>query len=177
MKAGAVGTGRRVVFMLALSAAGALLSSPASADSATNIVNMNSGKCLEVADWSKANGAAVRQWTCGDFQANQMWYEVKGADGSYQIVNQNSGKCLEIADWSQADGAVARQWTCTGGANQKWFSAWANNGKLFMNANSYKYLEIADWSRANGAGARQWTGGWPSSQEVQKNQAWGQVGP
>lgn len=38
------------------------------------LVNLNSGKCLEVADWGRGNGAAVRQWACGGGQANQTWY-------------------------------------------------------------------------------------------------------
>ncbi|MBL1087271.1 RICIN domain-containing protein [Streptomyces actinomycinicus] len=137
---------------------------------------MNSGKCLEVADWSQNNGAAVRQWTCGNFQANQVWYEEVNIDGTIQIVNQNSGKCLEIADWSQADGAIARQWTCTGGDNQKWVAEWYNTGKVYVNANSSRVLEIADWSKANGAIARQWAPGWQPNDGIQKNQAWGMVG-
>ncbi|MFH8254198.1 RICIN domain-containing protein [Streptomyces roseolus] len=159
-------------------AAAALTSAPAFADQASHIVNMNSNKCLEVADWSMNDGAAVRQWSCGNFQANQMWYEVPYGDGSVQIVNQNSGKCLEIADWSMSNGAVARQWTCTGGKNQRWFGHWfPNSGKYFVNLNSGKALEIADWSRNNGAIARQWEAGWDSNGDLQKNQAWGQVGP
>ncbi|MGW7099714.1 RICIN domain-containing protein [Streptomyces sp. NPDC054883] len=110
--------------MAVIGAAVALSSSPASAvDGAGNIINQNSGKCLEVADWSQANGATVRQWTCSG-GANQKWFPAFNATGKV-YMNKNSGKLLEIADWSQSNGALARQWSggfADGGvqANQAW---------------------------------------------------------
>ncbi|MFJ8010924.1 RICIN domain-containing protein [Streptomyces sp. NPDC096339] len=124
------------------------------------IRNKNSGRCLEIADWSTANGAVARQWSCTG-GANQKWtYDLNTG----YIKNANSGLCLEIADWSTANGAVARQWSCTGGANQKWdYLFYSNDTPYFglANQNSDRVLEIADWSTANGAIARQWglTGG------------------
>ena len=52
-----------------------LASSPASAAASVApmmYVNVNSGKCLEVADWRTDNGAPVRQWDCTG-QPNQQW--------------------------------------------------------------------------------------------------------
>ncbi|MEU1376862.1 hypothetical protein ABZ442_24835 [Streptomyces triculaminicus] len=45
------------------------------------IVNINSGKALEIAGWSQANGAIARQWTPGwqpndGIQKNQAWAQV-----------------------------------------------------------------------------------------------------
>ena len=79
------------------------------------------GMCLEVADWSLADGAAVRQWPCTG-KPNQKWHKVYNegeSGGPYWYMNANSGKCLEIEDWSVSAGARARLWECTGGANQR----------------------------------------------------------
>ncbi|WP_369522878.1 RICIN domain-containing protein [Streptomyces agglomeratus] len=116
-------------------------------------------KCLEVADWSEGNGAAVRQWKCSG-GANQKWQgRAAPGDDPYTapLYNQNSGKCLEIADWSRSDGAPARQWDCTGGANQKWVFTFSGSKMVMKNVHSQKCLEIAAWSEADGAPARQWT--------------------
>ncbi|MGW4808420.1 RICIN domain-containing protein [Kitasatospora sp. NPDC004272] len=146
---------------------GASAGTPYSGDT---IRNLNSGLCLEIADWGTNDGAIARQWSCTG-GANQTWIQSGGT-----LKNAYSGKCLEIADWGTNDGAIARQWSCTGGANQTWhFGNRANPNSGYdslmpwvaSNANGNKCLEIADWSKDNGAIARQWscTSGW--------NQAWG----
>ncbi|MFE7510285.1 RICIN domain-containing protein [Streptomyces sp. NPDC057540] len=152
---------RRAVGLIAASVVVTLSlpSSPASAAIGTDwqrLTNLNATKCLEVADWSTANGAATRQWDCHLGYNQQWWFAGNGT-----LINANSGKCLEIADWSRANGAQARQWDCHGGANQRW--EWAGTTTwdgldviALINVNSGKCLEIADWSRANGAQARQW---------------------
>jgi len=39
-----------------------------------NLINLNSGKCLDVTGRSTANGAVVQQWTCNG-GTNQEWFE------------------------------------------------------------------------------------------------------
>jgi glucosylceramidase len=39
-----------------------------------NLVNLNSGKCLDVTGRSTANGAVIQQWTCNG-GTNQEWFE------------------------------------------------------------------------------------------------------
>ncbi|MFK0014949.1 RICIN domain-containing protein [Streptomyces sp. NPDC091027] len=114
--------------------------------------NKASGKCLEVADWSTANNAVVRQWACTE-GANQKWDLVAGS-----YVNRHSGKCLEVADWSTARGAVLRQWDCTSGSNQKWeaFSCDSRFACFYANVNSGHVMEIGGYSTSNGARAVQW---------------------
>ncbi|MFF5917192.1 RICIN domain-containing protein [Streptomyces flavochromogenes] len=116
----------------------------------------HSGQCLEVADWSKANGAAVRQWPCtgGD---NQRWhrYSQDSDYGAYYYVNANSGKCLEIGGWGRNNGATANQWDCHWGLNQVFRGQY---GLSMDNAYVWnKCLEIADWSTQAGAPARLWS--------------------
>ncbi|MET9611143.1 RICIN domain-containing protein [Streptomyces sp. NPDC006512] len=96
---------------------------PVANESASWIFNRNadvsaSYKCLEIADWSKANGAPARMFDCTG-GANQKWvYMPYGS--TYRWKNVHSGKCLEIADWGTGYGGQARQWECTNGANQSW---------------------------------------------------------
>jgi hypothetical protein len=60
------------------------------------IINQNSGKCLDVYNWSTAAGANIDQWTCGSNQANQLWRLFENSDGdTFSIQNENSGMCLE----------------------------------------------------------------------------------
>lgn len=116
----------------------------------------HSGQCLEVADWSKANGAAVRQWPCTG-GANQKWelyYYTSTPISAFYYRNVNSGKCMEIAGWGRNNGATANQWDCHYGLNQLFHG----DGVLYMDPD-YAYrkcLEIADWSTQPGARARLW---------------------
>ena len=120
------------------------------------------GMCLEVADWSLADGAAVRQWPCTG-KPNQKWHKVYNegeSGGPYWYMNANSGKCLEIGGWATYNGATANQWDCHYGANQTWYG---NSGLIYppFEYVSNKCLEIEDWSVSAGARARLWecTGG------------------
>ncbi|MET9730589.1 RICIN domain-containing protein [Streptomyces sp. NPDC006458] len=83
------------------------------------LINRNSGKCLDVADGSTADGAAVVQWTCGS-QLNQQWKLTDLGGGYRQVVSRSSGKCLDIYGGSTDDGAPLVQWTCGGQSNQQW---------------------------------------------------------
>lgn len=44
--------------------------------SLSEIVNWDSGKCIDVYNWSQQNGGVIDQWTCGAYpgQPNQHWW-------------------------------------------------------------------------------------------------------
>lgn len=86
-----------------------------------NVVNVGSGKCLDVYGGDSATGDGVRvvQWTCGS-GANQRWRSEDAGGGYARLVAQHSGKCLDVLDAGTNDGAKLVQWTCGGGANQQW---------------------------------------------------------
>ncbi|KTS55129.1 hypothetical protein NS206_18330, partial [Microbacterium testaceum] len=69
------------------------------------IVNRNSGKLLEVASASLADGATVGQWGPTE-NATQRW-TLRPTGSATQIVNVNSGKLLEIPGAATADGVDA----------------------------------------------------------------------
>lgn len=72
------------------------------------LVNRNSGKALDVAGASTADGAAVEQWSRHD-GPNQQWQFVDSGDGYYRLKSKNSGKVLDVGGWSTADGGKVQQ--------------------------------------------------------------------
>jgi hypothetical protein len=88
------------------------------------IVSRQSGKCLDVAGASMADGAAVQQWEClGSNQQNQrVRLRNTGTPGYHRLIFRHSGKCLDVTDVSTANGARLQQWTCVGGQTNQGFT-------------------------------------------------------
>jgi pectate lyase len=122
------------------------------------IINVHSGRAIDVADWSTADGAMLQQWGYGTPQDNRHFQFVSSGDGWYRIRNVHSGKVVDVWGWSTADGAEIRQFTDLNGANQQFRLAGADNHHVhFINRNSGKALEVWEWSTANGARLSQYT--------------------
>ncbi|MGW7786453.1 RICIN domain-containing protein [Streptomyces tricolor] len=83
------------------------------------IIRNHSGKCLEIENSSKRNGARAQQWTCNG-QDGAKWRFVETSGDRLYIVNARSGKCLEIENSSRRNGARAQQWTCNSQAGSLW---------------------------------------------------------
>src|SRR5436305_343272 len=92
---------------------------PVTAQSSYEIVSVNSGRCLDVTDWSTANGARIQQWGCQG-GANQQWIVQPAGNGFSTIVSAQSGKALDVSDWSLDNGAPIQQWDLHSGSNQQW---------------------------------------------------------
>ena len=80
---------------------------------------VNSGKSIDVYNWSLENGGNIAIWddTKG---SNQQWYLEYAEDGWFYIRSRHSSKCLEVANNSTANGANIQQWDVDGGKNQQW---------------------------------------------------------
>jgi endoglucanase len=106
-----------VVFAAALFAG-----SPAKAASSSALVNVATGKCLDIVGGSTAPGGPSQQYDClGD--AQQLWYSevISYRSGNLPVVrfvSVNSGLCLDIA--SGANAAQVIQNTCSGVTSQQW---------------------------------------------------------
>lgn len=80
-----------------------------------------SGGCVDVANYSTANGGPIHQWSC-HYDANQLWrFTAVGAPGEsvYAITSRWSGLALDVTAVSTAPGAPIQQWGYGGGNNQK----------------------------------------------------------
>jgi hypothetical protein len=121
------------------------------------IINRNSGKVLDVANGSTANGANVHQWPwLGG--ANQQWNVADIGNGQYSIAGVQSGKYLDVNSASTADGANVHIWPNTGGNNQKFtFTLTDSNYFRIAAVHSGKVVEVAGGSVADGANVQQWT--------------------
>ena len=94
-------------------------------DGAANLVNVASGKCLDVINASADDGGKVHQWSCMNVP-NQKWRpQPPGGDppGSVLLVAIHSNKCLDIPSEQSGPGVQLQQWSCHGGLNQRWVLA------------------------------------------------------
>jgi pectate lyase len=122
------------------------------------IINVHSGRAIDVTDWSTADGAPLQQWGYGTPQDNRHFRFVSSGDGWYRLRNVHSGKVVDVWGWSTADGAEIRQFTDLNGANQQFRPTGADNDDVrFINRHSGKALEVWEWSTANGARLSQYT--------------------
>lgn len=147
--------------LLLLIAAGCVLPSGSAGNATsgsgwTHITVQSTGKCLDVRDFSSANGAPVQQWDCYANE-NQLWSLDSQGGGQYRIVSKTSGKCLDIADKSLADGARVQQWECWNASNQLFRLEGRRDGLTrIVSVNSSKCLDLRDGSPVNGALFQQW---------------------
>ena len=79
------------------------------------IVGQQSGRCVDVASGSTANGAVVQVYDCNGTGA-QQWQV--GTNGT--ITNPQSGRCLDISGGSTANGARVQIYDCNGTGAQQW---------------------------------------------------------
>jgi hypothetical protein len=86
------------------------------------LINVNSGLCLDVLDASKAKGAPVAQWPCdsGHEQANQLWQPLPQPGGGYALRNVNSGMVLTIGAGSEGSGKPVVQDADSDAPGQRW---------------------------------------------------------
>ncbi|MNM56609.1 Mannan endo-1,4-beta-mannosidase precursor [compost metagenome] len=117
----------------------------------------HSGKNLDVAGGSTADGANVQQWT-DNGNAQQKWRVVSVGDGYYKLIVQSSGKALDVAQGSTADGGNVQQLTDNGSTSQMWKIVDIGGGYYKLIAKSSgKVLDVAGGSTADGANVQQWT--------------------
>ncbi|MFF7048053.1 RICIN domain-containing protein [Streptomyces griseorubiginosus] len=83
-------------------------------DGSFSLVNINSGKCMDVKGASTTAGEPVIQWPCTG-RPNQRWT----FNGS-AITSVNSGLCLDVTGGSTSDSTPLIQWPCSGEKNQQW---------------------------------------------------------
>ena len=120
------------------------------------LVSVSSGKVLEVAGSSTANGAkAVQRADSGG--KNQQWRLKSKGSGYYELVNRNSGKVLEVKGASKADKATVDQSADSGATHQQWKITDLDGGAIkVVNRNSGKALDVKARSTADGAGIIQY---------------------
>ncbi|HLT10384.1 MAG TPA: RICIN domain-containing protein [Micromonosporaceae bacterium] len=127
-----------------------------------HIVSRHSGKLMEVANNSTADGAMIQQYENTGCLCQQFRFESAGT-GWWRIIARHSGKAVDLWNWNTADGAEYRQWPVTSGYNQQFEVLYSDNDYIrFRNRHSGKVLDVWEWSTANGGRISQYTdhNGW-----------------
>ncbi|TWP50535.1 galactosylceramidase [Lentzea tibetensis] len=91
----------------------------------TALINVGSGKALDVPGFSTTPGTQLIQWTPNG-GANQQW-TISSAGGYSTLTNSHSGLPAEVSGSSTTDGAPVVQGNATGGRNQQWTLVPAND--------------------------------------------------
>jgi endoglucanase len=117
-----------------------------------NIVNQNSGSCVDATGEGTANGTTVQQWACGSQQFNQEWQFQSQGNGNYSIVNRNApAEAWDVTNVGTADGSLIQLWSYGGGSNQQWTPVSLGNGYFkFVGVGSGRCLDTPAASTANG---------------------------
>lgn len=130
------------------------------------VVNTNSGLCVDAAGWGTSNGTAVQQWACGNGQQNQEWQFQPTGNGYAQVVNRNAPALVwdvTGGPGATSNGVPIQLWTAGGGTNQQWTAASLGNGAYSFTARNSgtECLDVTNRSTSNGTQLQQWacTGG------------------
>lgn len=124
---------------------------------AYRLVNKATGRCVDVAGPSTADGANIHQWSCHT-GSSQQWAMEATDNGYYRFVSRYSGKVLDVDGMSAADGANIQQWSSTGGTHQQFKPVSMGSGWYRLEArHSGKVIDVANcWSSGDGANIQQW---------------------
>lgn len=117
-----------------------------------NLINQNSGSCVDAAGWGTTTGTKVQQWSCGSSQYNQEWQFQATDSGYYKVVNRNAPTLVwDVTNVGTANGSLIQLWTYGGGTNQQWQPVSMGNGYYkFVGRGSGRCLDVPSASTANG---------------------------
>ncbi|MFC1418386.1 RICIN domain-containing protein [Streptacidiphilus cavernicola] len=126
------------------------------------VVNANSGKCVDATGGGTANGTAVQQWTCGSGNHNQQWQFQPTDSGYYKVVTRNATtEAWNVTGGTGAtgDGVPIQLWTYGGGSNEQWKPVQHADGSYSFTprSNPAECLDVTNVSTADGARLQQWT--------------------
>jgi hypothetical protein len=133
------------------------------------ITNEETGKVLDVAGWSREDGANVQQWSFAG-QRNQRWDVIDVGRGEVAIISQNSGRVLDVSGFSTSNGGNVQQYRWSGQNNQRWRIESDGRGTVrIVNVNSRKCLDVLRKSKDDGANIHQWDCNGDRSQQWRMN--------
>jgi glucosylceramidase len=125
------------------------------------VVNTNSGDCVDDTNGSTSNGTAVQQWACGAGNTNQEWQFQPTSGGYYQVVTRNGpSEAWDVTGGPSAtgNGTPIQLWSATGGTNQQWLPTLQSDGSYTFTARNSgnECLDVTNRSTANGTQLQQW---------------------
>jgi glucosylceramidase len=118
-----------------------------------NVINQNSGACVDAAGFGTTNGTAVQQWACGNQQFNQEWQFQPTDSGYYKVVSRGAqAEVWDATNFGTNNGTPIQLWQFGGGTNQQWQPISLGNGvfEFVDRASSGRCLDVPGASTANG---------------------------
>ncbi|MGA9667821.1 MAG: RICIN domain-containing protein [Terracidiphilus sp.] len=128
-----------------------------------NIVNQNSGSCIDATNHGTANGTTVQQWACGSgtysTQTNQEWEFISAGGAYYEVTNVNApSEAWNVVNNGTTNGSLMQLWTYAGSPNEEWEPVSLGNGYYkFVGKGSGLCLDTPGASTANGVQLDIWT--------------------
>ena len=134
--------------------------------------NALTGKCLEVANGSPDNSAAIQQNSCrraGDslLDAQLFFYLARrrtdGGPGAFHVRSYlNLNKCFDVTNASHNNGTPIQQYSCRDGDDplveaQLWRPRSIRGHTQFQNVLSQKCLDVTNASRRDGVRIQQYS--------------------
>lgn len=108
------------------------------------LINVHSGKVMDVKEWSLDGGAAVHEWPWhGDL--NQQWAVQHIGGGTFKIVARVSGLTLDVQRGDPAPGTPLIQYRWHGGLNQQWRLAEVKDGAVLPFSGRATIYEFANY--------------------------------
>ncbi|WP_152393339.1 RICIN domain-containing protein [Paenibacillus guangzhouensis] len=121
------------------------------------LINVNSGKALDIFAAGTSDGTNVQIYTDNN-SAAQKWRISTNSDGSFKLINPNSGKALDVDSAGITDGTNVQIWSENGTAAQKWSMIDNGDGSFkLINVRSGKALDVSSAGTADGTNVQIWT--------------------
>lgn len=115
---------------------------------APTLVGTQSGRCLEPAGASTANGTKAQLWDCGG-GTHQRW-----TTSNTRELRVFGSKCLDAEGQGTAAGTAVQIWDCNGQSNQQWT---LNPDGTVTGVQSGLCLDAVGQGTANGTRTQLWT--------------------
>jgi hypothetical protein len=123
--------------------------------SSVHLVDVNSGKCIDVNGAATADGTKIQIWSCNGTGAQS--FNVQQGGNSTTMVNTNSNKCVDVPGSSTTAGAKIQLWTCNGtGAQSFQLKAVSGGSYQVVNTHSGQCLDVSGAGTADGTQIVQW---------------------
>ncbi|WP_182885230.1 alpha-L-fucosidase [Microbispora sp. H10885] len=135
-----------LAYVVKLTFNGPMKNSPSTTSGALR--DVNSGRCLDVANVSQTNGAQTQIWDCNG-GVNQRWATTGASE-----LRVYGNKCLDVNGAGTADGTSVIIWECNGQNNQKWR---LNSDGTVTAVGAGKCLDVSAFGTANGTKVQIWS--------------------
>jgi beta-glucanase (GH16 family) len=121
-----------------------------------NIVNQNSGLCVDATGQGTTNGTTLQQYACAggtdSLQTNQEWIFQSAGGGEYYIEEDaNTAETWNVVNNGTTSGSLLQLWTYAGNSNEEFQPVSLGGGYYkFVGQGSGLCLDVPSASTANG---------------------------